>query len=98
MLVALLHFDRHPDQDLNMARLDEFRRLSDSFRASESWWAPIMNAWNDLASKTEAHGEVMAAMDVLKDAILRLDSRLAAEHGLGATREGAAGGVDRPLG
>ncbi|MFB4304377.1 hypothetical protein [Actinomadura sp. NTSP31] len=64
------------------AILEDYRRLADQLEHHEPWWADVRRAWNELAARTHSRQGASESMHVLVDVIMRLDSRLAAEHGL----------------
>lgn len=56
--------------------------LSVALKASEGWWGPLMSAWSELAGSFSTEESASAALNILVDAIRRMDRRLAEKFGL----------------
>jgi hypothetical protein len=81
VLIAIEYLERNP-QEIKKVEIEAFRSFAEQAMSYEKWWGPLMKAWNDLAAKAESPEAVAEGMNVLLDAILRLDSKLAVRHGL----------------
>ncbi|WP_203898190.1 hypothetical protein [Virgisporangium aliadipatigenens] len=81
-LLAIEYLDRNPSAKIDTSRLDGLQKFADEIRHREQWWSPIMRAWDELAVRTMSAESADIAIEVLIDAIRRLDLSLARRHGV----------------
>jgi len=81
-LLLVSQLEQHPELTIDQAKVDEAWRISSLFRHNEEWWAPLMQAWSSLAGGIKTEEASLMAVQVLVDAIGRLDKSLIEKFGI----------------
>lgn len=82
-LMAIDCFERNPAAFTDFeSLLQQVARMSNSLKAFDVWWGPIMAAWAELAAKTQSQREIDAALRIILEALSQLDSSLVRKHDL----------------
>ncbi|MEV1198830.1 hypothetical protein [Microbispora rosea] len=83
-VLLIIDFLEHRPEIIQIEDFDlhKFFGFANNVRQAERWWAPIMEAWSELAKKTKSTEAVGEAMRILLEAIQRLDSKLATRREL----------------
>ncbi|MDI6098814.1 hypothetical protein QLQ12_09405 [Actinoplanes sp. NEAU-A12] len=86
-LVAIDFLDRNPSLTITDTDLARFRKLAHDLKHHEQWWWPVMTAWSDLALKTESPEAASHLMEMLRQAILQLNRKLAESYGIVSSKD-----------
>jgi len=81
-LLLISQLEQHPELTIDQAKVDEAWRISSLFRHNEEWWSPLMQAWSSLAGGIKTEEASLMAVQVLVDAIERLDKSLIEKYGI----------------
>ncbi len=92
-LLLVDFLERDPSRLGDELDIDKFYRFANRLSEAEQWWAPLMQAWGELAAQTQSREAAREALHALLDAIHRLDKKLSSRHGLPS----ATGSVEGPI-
>lgn len=79
-LLMVEYFERYPNRDFGDEEIKKIRRFAAQVRGFDDWWSPIMQAWVEISASTKSAVTPNLSLDLLREVILTLDSRLSKEE------------------